>query len=92
MSKKSAGAKARNRVPARPAAAATEGAAADHGGREPVAFLPPLKPMPRLFYGLLTAFALWVGLLLGLYFFTVYPNRGTPEGHRDAAGQETVSH
>jgi hypothetical protein len=72
MSKKSAGAKARDRVPPRGAGSPAPDAPPV---REPAVSLPPLKPRPRLFYGLLTAFALWVGVLLGLYFFTVYPTR-----------------
>lgn len=44
--------------------------------------LPPFKPRPRVFFGLLAALALWVCLLLGLYFLTVFPNRNA---HRDAS-------
>lgn len=59
---------------------------------ESAALLPPFKPRRRLFYGLLTAFALWVGVLLGLYFFTVFPNRNRhTERLTDAPQRETVS-
>lgn len=44
--------------------------------------LPPFKPRPRVFFGLLAAIALWVCLLLGLYFLTVFPSRNA---HRDAS-------
>ena len=40
-----------------------------------VAFKPPLKPRPGLFYAMLGLFGVWVGILLTLYFVTVYPNR-----------------
>ena len=36
----------------------------------------PLKPRPKLFVGLCIAFALWIALLITLYFTTVYPHRG----------------
>ena len=35
----------------------------------------PLKPRPKLFLGLLLLFAIWLGILLTLYFKTVYPLR-----------------
>jgi hypothetical protein len=35
----------------------------------------PLKPRRALFTGLMIALAIWVGLLLWLYFTTVYPQR-----------------
>lgn len=38
-------------------------------------FLPPLKPVPKLFAALLVGFAIWLGVLLTLYFQTVYPLR-----------------
>jgi len=38
-------------------------------------FPPPLKPRRTMFFLLLLAFLAWVGLLLGLYFKTVYPMR-----------------
>jgi hypothetical protein len=55
--------------------------------------LPPFKPRPRLFYGLLAAVALWVCLLLGLYFFTVFPNRDAHGSASPAVApeRETVS-
>ena len=40
-----------------------------------VQFKPPLKPRPGLFYGLLGLLGVWVGVLLTLYFVTVFPNR-----------------
>lgn len=88
MSKKAArGAKARDRVPPR-----TGGDSARAPGQRP-ASLPPFKPRPGLFYGLLTAFALWVGILLGLYFLTVYPHRrANTERPADAPQQQTISH
>ncbi len=36
---------------------------------------PQLKPHPRLFKALFVIFALWLALLLVLYFWTVYPLR-----------------
>ena len=38
-------------------------------------FKPPLKPRPGLFYAMLGLIGVWVGVLLTLYFVTVYPNR-----------------
>ena len=38
----------------------------------------PLKPFPTLFKVLLVGFAIWLGVLLTLYFKTVYPLRHTP--------------
>jgi hypothetical protein len=38
-------------------------------------FKPPLKPRPGLFYALLGLVGVWVGVLLTLYFVTVYPAR-----------------
>jgi hypothetical protein len=35
----------------------------------------PLKPRPKLFAILLIAFVIWLGVLLALYFKTVYPQR-----------------
>lgn len=35
----------------------------------------PFKPRPKLFAFLLIAFAIWLGILLTLYFKTVYPMR-----------------
>jgi hypothetical protein len=44
--------------------------------REPVADPhPQLKPHPRLFKALCLIFALWMAVLLALYFLTVYPLR-----------------
>ena len=40
-----------------------------------IEFEPPLKPHKKLFIVLLAAFVVWVGVLLGLYFKTVYPAR-----------------
>ena len=42
---------------------------------EPVEFKPPLKPHRGLFIGLCVAFAVWVGVLVGVYVKTVYPMR-----------------
>jgi hypothetical protein len=39
------------------------------------AFKPPLRPRPGLFYATLGMLGVWVGVLLTLYFVTVYPNR-----------------
>jgi hypothetical protein len=36
---------------------------------------PPLKPRRGLFLGLLVVFAIWVGVLLYLFFTTVWPLR-----------------
>jgi hypothetical protein len=36
---------------------------------------PPLKPQRGLFLGLLVVFAIWVGLLLYMFFTTVWPLR-----------------
>lgn len=36
---------------------------------------PLLKPHPRLFAAIMVAFAVWLGVLLTLYFKTVYPER-----------------
>ena len=72
MSKKAAGStKARDRAKPRPDARDVD-TARDVSALEP---LPPFKPRPRLFYGLLAALLLWACLLLGMYFLTVYPNR-----------------
>jgi hypothetical protein len=35
----------------------------------------PIKPRPRLFAVLLITFVIWLGVLLTLYFKTVYPMR-----------------
>jgi hypothetical protein len=35
----------------------------------------PLKPRPKLFLALLAIFVIWLGILLTLYFRTVYPLR-----------------
>ena len=35
----------------------------------------PLKPRPKLFAVLLISFLIWLGVLLTLYFRTVYPMR-----------------
>ena len=35
----------------------------------------PLRPRPKLFIALLVLFAIWLGILLTLYFKTVYPLR-----------------
>jgi hypothetical protein len=35
----------------------------------------PLKPRPKLFAFLMVAFVIWLGVLLALYFKTVYPER-----------------
>ena len=36
---------------------------------------PLLKPHPRLFAAIMVTFAIWLGVLLTLYFKTVYPER-----------------
>jgi hypothetical protein len=38
----------------------------------------PIKPRPFLFAFLCVVFALWIGLLLLLYFKSVYPRRHPP--------------
>jgi len=38
----------------------------------------PLKPRRGLFVLSLCAFAAWIGVLLWVYFTTVYPSRHTP--------------
>ena len=35
----------------------------------------PLKPRPKLFLAMLLVFAVWLGILVTLYFKTVYPLR-----------------
>ena len=92
MSKRAGRAKTRDRDrDRRPREAAPAKAVAP--SQPPVEFLPPLKPRPRLFYALLTGIALWVGVLLGLYFVTVYPNRDHAKSDRptDAPPEDTVS-
>lgn len=81
MSKKAAGSiRARDRGTARSGGRETAAdAARDVPALKP---LPPFKPRPRLFFGLLAALAVWVCLLLGLYFLTVFPSRNP---HRDAS-------
>lgn len=36
---------------------------------------PLLKPHPKLFAAIMVIFAIWLGVLLTLYFKTVYPER-----------------
>lgn len=48
----------------------------DSAGKTPA--LPPakpLKPRPKLFVALCMMFALWIAVLITLYFTTVYPHR-----------------
>ena len=45
----------------------------------------PFKPLPKLFTALLIGFALWLGVLLTLYFRTVVPMR-----HQPSAGAATT--
>jgi hypothetical protein len=47
-----------------------------------LSFKPPLKPRPRLFYGMLGLFGAWVVLLLTLYFVTILPHRGESPPHQ----------
>jgi hypothetical protein len=35
----------------------------------------PLTPRPKLFAAIMVTFAIWLGVLLTLYFKTVYPER-----------------
>lgn len=50
------------------------GRSKESGSRNrPPAFPPPLKPRKKLLIALAVAFAGWVGVLLTLYFTTVYP-------------------
>jgi hypothetical protein len=46
---------------------------------------PPFRPLPRLFTALLIGFAIWLGVLLTLYYRTVYPMR-----HHPSAGAATT--
>lgn len=50
---------------------------------EPIEFKPPLRPHRGLFVALCVAFAIWVGVLVGMYLKTVYPMRHG--GHAGAA-------
>jgi hypothetical protein len=43
--------------------------------RPPEVACKPLKPRPKLFAALMIGFAIWLGVLLTLYFKTVYPMR-----------------
>lgn len=52
--------------------------------RAEVVFKPPLKPRRGLFYALMGGVAVWVGVLLTMYFTTVHSL-----GERDAATQPT---
>ena len=56
--------------------------AAQPADRPAPSFKPPLKPRPKLFYGMLGLVGLWVGLLLTLYFVTVFPHRNEAPPHR----------
>ena len=49
---------------------------------EGVVFKPPMKPHRRVFILLCVILAVWVGVLLVMYFKTVYPQRhgGTGKG------------
>ena len=42
---------------------------------EPPPTCAPLEPRPKLFALLMLAFVVWLGILLTLYFKTVYPER-----------------
>ena len=66
MSKKAAGAKLNPPSSSSPTAQTPD----------PSVFRPPFKPRPKLFFGLLGLLVIWVGVLLILYFTTVYPQRG----------------
>ena len=46
--------------------------------RPPDVACQPLKPRPKLFAALMIGFAIWLGVLLTLYFKTVYPIRYPP--------------
>ena len=61
----------------------TQAAAKAAAGPAGAPFPPPLKPRRKMFILLLLAFLAWVGLLLGLYFKTVYPMRH-PKGEPPA--------
>ena len=67
MSKKAAGAKAN--------ITSNESAPAPKAP-DPSLFRAPFKPRPKLFVGLFCLLVVWVGVLLTLYFTTVYPQRG----------------
>ena len=65
-------------------------ASAAPASRKPALTLgPPLKPQRKLFVGLLVGFVAWVGVLLTLYFTTIYP-RHVPGDIRppEAVGSE----
>jgi hypothetical protein len=51
----------------------------------------PLKPLPTLFKVLLVGFALWLGVLLTLYYKTVYPLRHAPSTDAAAATRPGAS-
>jgi hypothetical protein len=55
-----------------------------------IAFKRPFKPRPGLFYAMLGLLGIWVGILLTLYFVTVYPNRHRHTEPQDAAPAEAV--
>lgn len=46
--------------------------------------MPPLQPHRRLFVGLMVIFLLWVGVLLWLFFTTVWPLRHSLTATRPA--------
>ena len=48
----------------------------------------PLRPHRKLFFALLLVFLVWVGVLLAMYFKTVYPQR---HGDQPSAGAGTAT-
>ena len=46
----------------------------------------PLRPHPRLFLALFVVFLVWLGLLLTMYFKTVYPYRAAQTSTGAEAG------
>ena|SRR5690242_7878339 len=60
--------------------------------REPV----PMKPHKALFFALMSVFVVWVGVMVGMYFMTVRPQRhlGPPQPQQSPqppAGATTTS-
>ena len=52
---------------------------------------PPLKPQRKLFIGLLIGFVAWIGVLLTLYFTTIYPRHAPGDLRPPEATQSEAS-